>query len=86
MSGKVAIIFGVGAVHGLGAALARKFAREGMNVLLAGRTQEKLDNAAGSIAEGGGKAATAIADVTRPDEVARALQAYDEAFTAVTQG
>jgi NAD(P)-dependent dehydrogenase (short-subunit alcohol dehydrogenase family) len=78
MSGKVAIIFGVGAVHGLGAALGRKFASEGMNVLLAGRTQEKLDKAAGSIAEGGGKAATAIADVTRPEEVAGAFDAAEK--------
>ena len=38
-----AIVLGVGARAGLGAALCRRFAREGLRVFVAGRTAEKLD-------------------------------------------
>ena len=37
------VIVGVGASRGLGAAIARRFAREGYPVVIAGRSQDKLD-------------------------------------------
>ena len=39
--GKVAVVVGVGAGQGLGAALARRFAREGLHVFVAGRTPDR---------------------------------------------
>ena len=43
MSQKSAIVIGVGPDRGLGAQLCRRFAGEGLHVLVAGRTREKLD-------------------------------------------
>ena len=44
-----AIVVGVGASRGLGAALARRFAREGLHVMIAGRTQARLEQVASEI-------------------------------------
>ena len=38
-----AVVVGVGASQGLGAALCRRFAREGLHVAVGGRTREKVD-------------------------------------------
>ena len=43
MSKPLAIVVGVGAERGLGAALCRRFAAEGHHVLVAGRTADKID-------------------------------------------
>ena len=40
--GDIAVVVGVNASAGLGAAVARRFAREGVHVVLAGRTPERL--------------------------------------------
>ncbi|RVT91650.1 SDR family NAD(P)-dependent oxidoreductase [Rhodovarius crocodyli] len=66
--GTEVIIVGVGAEQGLGAAVARRFAREGHHVLLAGRTAEKLDRVAAAIQAAGGSAEAVVADAT--DEAA----------------
>jgi NAD(P)-dependent dehydrogenase (short-subunit alcohol dehydrogenase family) len=71
-----AIVIGVGAETGLGAALARRFAREGLRVTIAGRTPERLERVAAEIRAAGGAVAAKAADATRSDEVA-AL--FDEA-------
>jgi NADP-dependent 3-hydroxy acid dehydrogenase YdfG len=55
MSGS-AIVIGVGAVAGLGSALCRRFASEGLQVFAAGRTEEKLELVAGEIVRRGGSA------------------------------
>ena len=57
-----ALVIGVGAESGLGAALAKRFAREGRHVILAGRTPERLDKVAASIAAMGGRAESFRAD------------------------
>lgn len=41
--GKVAVAIGVGASAGTGAALCRRFARQGLHTFVAGRTQAKID-------------------------------------------
>jgi NAD(P)-dependent dehydrogenase (short-subunit alcohol dehydrogenase family) len=64
------IVVGVGAEQGVGAAVARRFAREGHPVLLAGRTAEKLGRAARAIVEAGGRADWALADATNEQAVA----------------
>lgn len=64
-----AVVVGVGAEDGLGAALARRFADGGFHVLVAGRTAAKVERVAAGLGSGLG---TALAmDATREDEVAR---------------
>ncbi|MBR0646018.1 SDR family NAD(P)-dependent oxidoreductase [Plastoroseomonas hellenica] len=75
---RVAIVVGVGAERGLGAALARRFAREGLHVVVAGRTQARLDQVAASIRAGGGSAEGIAADTTREADV---VALFDRAFT-----
>jgi NAD(P)-dependent dehydrogenase (short-subunit alcohol dehydrogenase family) len=66
---KVAIITGAGS--GIGAACARLFAREGANVVLVGRRQERLERVAGEI---GTSALVVPADVSRSEDVARVIE------------
>jgi meso-butanediol dehydrogenase / (S,S)-butanediol dehydrogenase / diacetyl reductase len=49
-TGKVVIVTGAGS--GIGEGAARRFAREGANVVLAGRTQDKLERVAGDLDAG----------------------------------
>ncbi|MBL1265196.1 SDR family NAD(P)-dependent oxidoreductase [Methylomicrobium sp. RS1] len=59
-----AVIIGVGPEQGLGAALARRFAAEGLHVYLAGRSEEKLHRVASGIRQTGGSATAVVADAT----------------------
>ena len=61
---KTAAIIGVGPENGLGAALAKRFASEGLHVFLIGRTEERLQALAKIITEAGGKATPLVADAT----------------------
>lgn len=62
-----AVVIGVGAEDGLGAALARRFAKGGFHVLVAGRTAAKVERVAASLGAGNG---TPFAmDATREAEV-----------------
>jgi len=70
-----AIVFGVGASAGLGGALCRRFAREGLSVLAAGRTKAKLDLVSDEIASEGGRSTSIECDVTREADVLRAFDA-----------
>lgn len=69
LEGKNSIIYGGGG--GIGAGVARTFAREGARVFLAGRTRPPLDAVAAAISAAGGSAEVAVLDAT--DE-----QAVDE--------
>lgn len=73
MGRPVAIVFGVGAVEGLGAALCRRFAAEGYHLLVSGRTQDKIERVAQQIRDGGGSAEAVVADVTRETDVTAAI-------------
>ncbi|MBB6520637.1 SDR family NAD(P)-dependent oxidoreductase [Pseudoteredinibacter isoporae] len=64
-----AVIAGVGAERGLGAQLCLRFASLGMHVLVAGRTQEKLDVIVEKIAEAGGSAEAVQTDVTQEADI-----------------
>ncbi len=59
---KTAIVIGVGPVQGLGAQLCIRFANEGLHVIAAGRTQEKLDAVVDYIAGQGNSAQALVAD------------------------
>ena len=67
---KSAIILGVGPEQGLGAQLCRRFASEGLHVILAGRSREPLEALADDIRRGGDSATAVVADATR--EIGRA--------------
>ena len=68
---QTAIVLGVGASQGVGGALCRRFAREGLHVLAAGRTQAKLDAVAQEIRQAGFRATPVVADATRPADIAK---------------
>lgn len=61
LEGKSAIIYGAGG--GIGRGVARTFAREGARVFLAGRTRERLEAVAATVAADGGSAAVDVVDV-----------------------
>lgn len=71
MARPTALVVGVGAEQGLGAALCRRFAAEGHHILLAGRTAPKLDKVARSLVAAGGSAEAVVADATGENDVAR---------------
>ena len=66
-----AVVVGVGAERGLGAALCRRFAAEGYHVLVAGRTPEKIAQVAKTIGATGASAEAITIDTTREDDVIR---------------
>jgi len=68
---KRALVIGVGAEAGLGAALCRRFAREGYHVLVSGRTAGKIETVASRITASGGSAEAIAADATREEDVIR---------------
>jgi len=78
MSKPVAVVVGVGAERGLGAALCRRFGAEGHHVLVAGRTADKIEQVAQTIQKKGGSAEPVLTDATREHDVVRL---FDRAFS-----
>jgi NAD(P)-dependent dehydrogenase (short-subunit alcohol dehydrogenase family) len=70
-----AVVVGVGPDQGLGAALARRFAAEGLCVYLVGRTAAKLERVADGIARRNGKAMVWTGDATVEAEVVHLFEA-----------
>jgi NAD(P)-dependent dehydrogenase (short-subunit alcohol dehydrogenase family) len=60
----VAWIIGVGASAGLGAAVARRFARGGLVVVVSGRSLDRLESVAQEIVAAGGRAHALVADAS----------------------
>jgi NAD(P)-dependent dehydrogenase (short-subunit alcohol dehydrogenase family) len=71
MRAHTGVVVGVGAERGLGAALCRRFAREGYHLLVAGRTPEKIERVVQTIRNTGGSAEPIAVDTTREDDVIR---------------
>jgi NAD(P)-dependent dehydrogenase (short-subunit alcohol dehydrogenase family) len=69
MSKPTAVVVGVGAEQGVGAAVSRRFAKEGYHVLVAGRTPAKIDQVVRAIASAGGSAEAVPADATQEAQV-----------------
>lgn len=74
----VAVVIGVGAELGLGAALCRRFAAEGHHVLVAGRTPAKIEQVARAIEARGQSAEPILTDATREQDV---IRLFDRALT-----
>jgi NAD(P)-dependent dehydrogenase (short-subunit alcohol dehydrogenase family) len=72
LNGRVAAVLGVG--PGLGAAVARRFAREGFAVALMARSEESVAGVREEIEGSGGKALPVTADATDAGSVASAFE------------
>ncbi|MDD2759684.1 MAG: SDR family NAD(P)-dependent oxidoreductase [Methylomonas sp.] len=73
---RMALVLGVGPLQGLGAALAQRFAAEGLQVVIAGRSSAKLAQVADAIAGAGagGMAIPVVADATVESDVKRLFE------------
>ncbi|ABE36050.1 short chain dehydrogenase family protein [Paraburkholderia xenovorans LB400] len=78
---RLAWIAGVGASAGLGAALARRFAREGLTVVVTGRSHERLDARVAEIRGAGGHALALPGDVTSESDLAAITRQLADAGT-----
>src|SRR5947209_17121311 len=66
-----ALVVGVGAEGGLGAALCRKFASGGYHVIVAGRTRARIEQVAKAINDDGGSAEAVQTDATDEASIVR---------------
>lgn len=64
-----AVVLGAGPPQGIGAAVARRFAREGLHVFISGRNIEKVEQSAEHIRVSGGSAEAIKVDVTSQSEI-----------------
>lgn len=78
LHGKTALITGAG--QGVGLGIATAMARRGANVVLAGRTLEKVEQAAAQIRADGGSARAVACDVKSLESLKAALAFSQEAF------
>ena len=74
-----ALVIGVGSERGVGGALCRRFAQEGLHVVAAGRTHAKVDAIAEGLRRGGAAASAVAIDATTAEGVAAAFDAADAA-------
>jgi NAD(P)-dependent dehydrogenase (short-subunit alcohol dehydrogenase family) len=72
---KTAIVIGVGPDRGLGAQLCKRFAADGLKVIVAGRTLSALEVVANDIEKAGGKAVPAVADATSEADIVNLFNA-----------
>lgn len=78
LKGKTAVVTGAGA--GIGRAIARAFAQEGANVLIADINRRATEETAGLIEKAGGTALPVHTDVADPDSVERLVKATLDRF------
>ena len=64
-----AVVVGVGADRGIGAAVCRRFAAEGQHVLVAGHSEAKVEAVASGIRAGGASAQAVVTDTTSETDV-----------------
>ena len=79
MATRSAVVAGVGPTRGLGAAIARRFAREGFRVTVMGRSAEKLEQAAKDLRATGADVAMVVGDVTDEATVKKVVAESDRA-------
>ncbi|HSW13353.1 MAG TPA: SDR family NAD(P)-dependent oxidoreductase [Solimonas sp.] len=79
-----ALVVGVGGRVGIGAAVAKRFATEGLHVHIVGRTAAKLDEVVANIVDAGGKASAIVNTLGSEREVAALFEALgSQALDAV---
>jgi len=81
LAGKSAVITGGGT--GIGQAIALAFAREGAQVVVAGRRKEKLDETLHLLQQAGCSALALECDVTKAAETQRVVKSAEDAFGKV---
>ncbi|CAB3753769.1 SDR family NAD(P)-dependent oxidoreductase [Paraburkholderia humisilvae] len=74
---KLAWVVGVGALHGTGAAVAQRFAKEGLTTVVTGRSPERLAEVVRAIEAAGGAALAAPGDVTNERDLIDILARID---------
>lgn len=72
---KTAVVIGVGPERGLGAQLCKRFAADGLRVIIAGRTQAAVDLLAQEIVRSGGQAVPIVADATSENDTRKLFDA-----------
>jgi NAD(P)-dependent dehydrogenase (short-subunit alcohol dehydrogenase family) len=75
---KTAVVIGVGPVNGLGGALCKRAVDEGLHVIVAGRTQAKIDAVVATISAAGGNASACVTDTTSEPDIAALFQYAEE--------
>lgn len=81
LDGKIAVV--TGASSGIGAATAKRLAREGMQVVLVARRLDRLESLASEIGAAGGCACSIPADLTQEADRSRVFDEIEERFGAV---
>ena len=79
MAQRSAVVLGVGPTRGLGAAIARRFAREGFRVTVMGRSEEKIAAALADLKAAGADAEAVVGDVTYEAAVRRVVASAERA-------
>lgn len=74
---RLGLVVGAGARAGLGGALCRRMAREGLTVVAVGRTREKLEGLRAEVEALGGRLEPVVADTTRAEGVKRIFDAAE---------
>jgi len=73
------VLVGVGHASGVGAAVARRFAKEGLHVTIVGRNSEKLETAEASLREISGEVRVVVGDVTDEGLISHVVSTADTA-------
>jgi NAD(P)-dependent dehydrogenase (short-subunit alcohol dehydrogenase family) len=81
LDGKVAIVTGAG--QGVGEGIALALAKEGAAIVAAGRTAAKVVATCEKIASFGGRALPVLADICRPPDIAKIIDAALKAFGGI---
>ena len=69
LQNKTALVTGAGALGGIGAAIARRFAEEGADVIISGRNEARAQEVVDAIVANGGKARFVHAELTDVEQV-----------------
>jgi len=79
--GQSLLVVGVGASHGLGAAIARRFAEEGYSVAIAGRNAEKLAETEAELKRFGTQVVAVVGDASVAEDCRRFVAAAESLAT-----